>query len=79
MNNFCLQVRQRRELRKEKAFQAILISQIKEAEKFSAEQYVVEKLREATEKPLPRFWNGKRLPAFIIRQKLGLDKAESQK
>ncbi|XP_044736534.1 uncharacterized protein LOC123298558 [Chrysoperla carnea] len=67
-------VRQRRELRKEKEFQAKLIAQIKEGEKFSAEQFVSERIRAATEKPLPRFWKGKRLPAFIIRQKLGLDK-----
>ncbi|XP_052871071.1 uncharacterized protein LOC128276654, partial [Anopheles cruzii] len=40
-----LKVRQRRELRKEKLFQAELINQIKEAEKFSAEAYVTEKLR----------------------------------
>lgn len=42
------QVRQRREMRKEKAFQAILLTQIKDAEKFSAEQYVAEKIRSAT-------------------------------
>lgn len=35
---------QRRELRKEKQFQADLLGQIKEAEKFSAEEYVAEKL-----------------------------------
>ncbi|XP_055613126.1 uncharacterized protein LOC129759643 [Uranotaenia lowii] len=65
-------VRQRRELRKEKAFQAGLIAQIKDAERFSAEAYVADKLRLATETPIPRFWKGKRLPQFIIRQKLGL-------
>ncbi|XP_062565286.1 uncharacterized protein LOC134227650 [Armigeres subalbatus] len=66
-------VRQRRELRKEKAFQAGLISQIKEAERFSAEMYVAEKLRQANEIPIPRFWKGKRLPQFIIKQKLGIE------
>ncbi|XP_055636681.1 uncharacterized protein LOC129775691 [Toxorhynchites rutilus septentrionalis] len=66
-------VRQRREMRKEKAFQAELIMQIKEAEKFSAEVYVAEKLRRATETPIPRFWKGKRLPQFIIKQKLGIE------
>ncbi|XP_026461878.1 uncharacterized protein LOC113363599 [Ctenocephalides felis] len=65
-------VRQRRELRKEKAFQAMLLTQIREAEKFSAEQYVSEKIRQATETPIPRFWKGKRLPQFIIKQKLGI-------
>ncbi|XP_065078992.1 uncharacterized protein LOC135701977 [Ochlerotatus camptorhynchus] len=66
-------VRQRRELRKEKAFQAGLISEIKEADRFSAEMYVMEKLRQANEKPIPRFWKGKRLPQFIIKQKLGME------
>jgi len=65
-------VRQRREMRKEKAFQATLLAQIKQAESFSAEQYVAETLRQANEVPLPRYWKGKRLPAFIIKQKLGI-------
>lgn len=65
-------VRQRREMRKEKAFQAKLVSQVKEAEGFSAEQYVADVLRQANEVPLPRYWNGRRLPAFIIKQKLGI-------
>jgi hypothetical protein len=65
-------VRQRRELRKEKAFQAELIAQIKEAEKFNAEQYVAERLQEAHKVPLPRTWKGKRLPFFIIKEKLGI-------
>ncbi|XP_023169250.1 uncharacterized protein LOC111598294 isoform X2 [Drosophila hydei] len=65
-------VRQRREMRKEKAFQAQLMSQIKQAESFNAEQYVTEVLRQANEVPLPRYWKGRRLPAFIIKQKLGI-------
>ncbi|KAL5292151.1 hypothetical protein ACFFRR_011145 [Megaselia abdita] len=65
-------VRQRRELRKEKAFQAVLIAQIKEAEKFSAEQYVADKLKALNTVPIPRLWKGKRLPQFIIKEKLGI-------
>jgi len=65
-------VRQRREMRKEKAFQAKLLAQIKDAEAFSAEKYVAENLRKAEETPLPRFWKGRRLPAFIIKEKLGI-------
>ncbi|XP_052861046.1 uncharacterized protein LOC128268076 [Anopheles cruzii] len=68
-----LKVRQRRELRKEKLFQAELINQIKAAEKFSAEAYVAEKLRLAKTTPLPRFWKGRRLPEFLIKQKLGIE------
>lgn len=65
-------VRQRREMRKEKAFQAKLIAQIKEAEAFNAAKYVADKLQQAKETPLPRYWKGRRLPAFIIKEKLGL-------
>jgi hypothetical protein len=65
-------VRQRREMRKEKAFQAGLIAQIKEAEKFDAGKYVAERLQEAHKVPLPRTWKGKRLPFWIIKQKLGI-------
>ncbi|XP_032596078.1 uncharacterized protein LOC6567379 isoform X2 [Drosophila grimshawi] len=65
-------VRQRREMRKEKAFQGQLMAQIKQAESFSAEQHVAEILRQANEVPLPRYWKGRRLPAFIIKQKLGI-------
>ncbi|XP_060645750.1 uncharacterized protein LOC132784266 isoform X2 [Drosophila nasuta] len=65
-------VRQRREMRKEKAFQGKLLAQIKQAESFSAEQHVAETLRQANEVPLPRYWKGRRLPAFIIKQKLGI-------
>lgn len=59
-------------MRKEKTFQAELLAQIKEAENFSAENYVAEKIKKATEVPIPRFWKGKRLPEFLIREKLGL-------
>lgn len=65
-------LRQRREMRKEKAFQATLMAQIKDAEKFSAEAYVEGKLRQATETHIPRFWKGRRLPQFIIKEKLGI-------
>lgn len=64
--------RQRRELRKEKAFQAVLIAQIKEAEKFSAEEFVAEKLRQANEIVIPKYWKGKRMPEYLVREKMGL-------
>ncbi|ENN70299.1 uncharacterized protein LOC109545491 [Dendroctonus ponderosae] len=64
--------RQRREMKKEKAFQAVLITQCKEAEKFSAEQYVEDKLNKLHEIVIPRYWKGKKYPEFIIRQKMGL-------
>lgn len=66
-------VRQRREMRKEKEFQSKLLAQIKEAEQFDAEKFVTERLRKANEVPLPRHWKGRRLPAFIIKKKLGIE------
>ncbi|GLH06896.1 uncharacterized protein GBIM_12474 [Gryllus bimaculatus] len=42
-------VRQRRELRKEKLFQAKLVAQMKEADEFDAAEYVSEKLRKIEE------------------------------
>lgn len=71
--------RQRREYRKEKAFQAELLAQIAEAEKFSAEDYVADKIKQATDVPLPRYWKGKRLPAFIIKDLLEEEKIKKQK
>ncbi|CAH1966685.1 unnamed protein product [Acanthoscelides obtectus] len=65
-------LRQKRELKKEKAFQAVLIHQIKEAEQFSAEKYVQERIDKLNEIVVPRFWNGRRLPEFLIREKMGL-------
>nr|CAI5828654.1 unnamed protein product [Callosobruchus analis] len=65
-------LRQRRELKKEKAFQAVLVQQIKDAEQFSAEEYVQEKIEKLNEIIVPRFWNGRRLPEFLIREKMGL-------
>nr|CAH7731727.1 unnamed protein product [Callosobruchus chinensis] len=65
-------LRQRRELKKEKAFQAVLVQQIKVAEQFSPENYVNEKIEKLNEIVIPRFWKGRRLPEFLIREKMGL-------
>ncbi|KAM3958501.1 uncharacterized protein ACR2FA_007463 [Aphomia sociella] len=67
-------VRQRRRQIKEKIFQNSLLAMIKEANEFSAEQYVSQKLQKANNTPLPTRWRHKRLPEFIIRQLLGIDK-----
>lgn len=45
--------RLRRKMKKEKIFQAELLAQIKEAEKFSAEQYVADKLARLKNVPPP--------------------------
>lgn len=61
-------VRQRREMKKEKAFQAELMGQINEAQKFDAAMYAKEKIDKANAVLLPKLWKGKRLPEFIIKQ-----------
>ncbi|KAL0820825.1 hypothetical protein ABMA28_005500 [Loxostege sticticalis] len=67
-------VKQRRRQVKEKIFQNQLLAMMKEANEFSAEKYVAEKLEKANHTPLPTRWRHKRLPEFIIRQLLGIDK-----
>ncbi|XP_063382784.1 uncharacterized protein LOC134669194 [Cydia fagiglandana] len=67
-------IKQRRRQIKEKAFQNELLALIKQANDFSAEQYVASKLEKANHTPLPTRWRHKRLPEFIIRQLLGIDK-----
>ena len=79
LNNFKFQQRQRREMRKEKAFQAELMAKVKDAEAFSAEAYVTEKLNKVNEVPLPRYWKGKRLPQFIIKDLVEKEKLRKEK
>lgn len=61
-------VRQRREIKKEKRFRYQIELKMNEARNFSAEQFVEERLKLASEPPLCRKWKGKRLPAFIIHE-----------
>ena len=35
---------------------------------FSAEQYVADKIRAATEPVVTKYWNGRRLPEFLIKE-----------
>ncbi|CAG9769227.1 unnamed protein product [Ceutorhynchus assimilis] len=65
-------LKQNRELKKEKAFQRVLIQQCKDAESFCADDYVEKKLDKLHEVVIPRYWKGKRYPEFLIRQKMGL-------
>lgn len=69
-----LQIKQHRRQTKEKNFQNSLIAMVKDANEFQAEQYVADKLQKANHTPLPTRWKHKRLPEFIIRQLLGIDK-----
>lgn len=61
-------VKQRRELKKEKAFHAELLAQIHEAEKFDAKQYVQSKLDILDNVRIPSKWQGEILPESMIRQ-----------
>lgn len=61
-------VRQRREIKKEKRFRHQIELKMNEARNFSAEQFVEERLKLASEPPLCRKWKGRRLPAFIIHE-----------
>ncbi|XP_011297406.1 uncharacterized protein [Fopius arisanus] len=60
--------KQKRELRKEKAFQAELLGQIREAEAFDAKSYVDSKLKILDNVRLPSKWRGEVLPEHMIRQ-----------
>jgi len=61
-----LKIIQRREYKKEKEFQATQMARVREAEAFDAEAYVADFLRQTKEKPIPKFYKGKRLPKEII-------------
>ncbi|CAK1542415.1 unnamed protein product [Leptosia nina] len=67
-------VKKNRRIKKEKVFQSELAMMVKQAHEFSAEQYVASKIDRANHTPLPTRWKHKRLPQFIIRQLLGIDK-----
>ncbi|XP_014256196.1 uncharacterized protein LOC106670407 [Cimex lectularius] len=63
-------VRQKREMKKEKEFQAEIMCKINEAENFNATAYVQEKIDKANEVLIPKLWKGKRLPEFVIKDLL---------
>uniref|UniRef100_A0A2A4JHD1 Ribosomal protein mS38 C-terminal domain-containing protein n=1 Tax=Heliothis virescens TaxID=7102 RepID=A0A2A4JHD1_HELVI len=67
-------IKQHRRQTKEKNFQNALLAMVKEANEFQAEKYVADKIHKANHTPLPTRWRHKRLPEFIIRQLLGIDK-----
>ena len=65
-------------MNKEKTFHAEIMGQIREAEKFSAQQYVAQKIEKANEVLLPKLWKGKRLPEFVIIELLEKQKKKKQ-
>ncbi|KAG7158639.1 hypothetical protein Hamer_G011298 [Homarus americanus] len=56
-----------RKLRKKMKF-AEQMAKVRDFEAFDAANYVTDVLRRTKEKPIPRFWKGKRLPQPIIQQ-----------
>ncbi|XP_012275556.1 uncharacterized protein LOC105697104 [Orussus abietinus] len=63
-----LKIRQKRELKKEKIFQAELLAQIKQAENFDAKEYVASRIKELTKEELPKRYRGEVLPVDLIRE-----------
>lgn len=61
-------VRQRREMKKEKMFQAELMGHIKEANKFDPRAFAVGKIERVNEVLIPTRWKGKLYPDFIINE-----------
>lgn len=68
-------IRQRRNQKKEKEFQAILIAKVKEAQAFDAKEYVKEKLNIINKERIPRTYRGEILPTEMIKQFLEEKKA----
>ncbi|KAG5672267.1 hypothetical protein PVAND_002407 [Polypedilum vanderplanki] len=69
--------KQRREWKKERRFLNGLLDQIKVAQKFSAEEFVEDKIRKATTDPLPRHYKGRKLPQWLIRELLEKDRLKA--
>lgn len=68
MKTFIIRLQQRRHLRKEKAFLAELLAQVKEAESFDAKKYVASRIEELTEVRIPKVWGGTVIPHFLAKQ-----------
>jgi hypothetical protein len=64
----------RREIKKERAFLDSKLAQIREAEAFDAKEYVANLIAKAKQKEIPRRWNGKRMPAWWIKEQIALGK-----
>jgi Mitochondrial domain of unknown function (DUF1713) len=69
--------KQKREWKKERAFLDGLLNQIKEAQKFSAEEYVDKKLNLAAQGPVPKRYKGKPLPKWLVMELMEKDRQEA--
>lgn len=68
MQFYWRKIKQRRELLKEKAFQAEQIALIKQAESFDPVKYVNEKLQELDKEYVPKTYRGEVLPPEMIKK-----------
>lgn len=68
---------QRKEWKKEKNFLNGLLNKINEARKFSAEEYVRDTIKQATEEVIPRMWKGRKMPKWLIIEQM--EKVKKQK
>lgn len=70
-------IQKKRTIRKDTKFNNMIIQQLRDVKKFSAEAYVAEKLDLFRFKVLPNRVHGTRLPQFVVRE--WLDKQEIRK
>lgn len=68
MHFIWLKIRNKRNLKKEKLFQAELIDKIKQAQAFDARVYVKERLDILNKERIPRTFRGEILPAEMIKK-----------
>ncbi|KAI4490511.1 hypothetical protein M0804_003455 [Polistes exclamans] len=68
MQFYWRKIKQKRELLRERAFQAEQIALIKQAESFDAAKYVNERLRELDKEFVPRTFRGEVLPREVIKK-----------
>lgn len=72
-------IRTRRNVKKEKAFQAELIAKIKEAEAFDIQKYIDDKLAIINKERIPKMYRGEILPEAMIKQFLEEDRKRKEK
>ncbi|XP_064099978.1 uncharacterized protein LOC135210936 [Macrobrachium nipponense] len=70
-----LKIIQKREYRKEKAFQAEQMAIVREAEAFDAQKYVEDVLRRVNTRHDTRYYKGRRLPRFVVTELFQRDRA----
>lgn len=72
-------IKQRREMKKERAFHAELLGKIKKAEKFNAEAFVASRFELLDTVRLPSTYRGVPLPESQIREFLERDRIKKEK